>query len=309
MRRRLLAVLLAMQFTLAAAGQGTRAEDQDAVAIRNAIELYMSPDPARVKEAFYPSANLYSEDGKGGLRIIPLDLFLTNLAKGAASGQSRPTMTIDFIDHAGSAATARMTEISDAARVIDYFSLVRDATGWRIVSKTFNVERKTEASGSSSGAMQASVTTPCPSGELQALYFLAGNWSTTESPVSSDGAITGTSRTEKILNGCALWEHRFVEQKGKELFDAHIVLGHDVTTKKMLLFYVDDGSHTQVYEGRHESGGWVFYRKRPGDGGQTILIRVTYAQKGKGFTQTVERSKDRGHSWEVASVTSYLPKS
>jgi hypothetical protein len=93
--------------------------------------------------------------------------------------------------------------------------------------------------------------------------MLPGNWSTAESPVSSDGAITGTSRTEKILNGCALWEHRFVEKKGKELFDAHIVLGHDVTTKKMLLFYVDDGSHTQVYEGRRESGGVGILQRAP----------------------------------------------
>jgi hypothetical protein len=299
-----LAVLLAMQFTLAAAGQGSRAEDQDAIAIRNAIELYMSPDPARVKGAFYPSANLYSEDGKSGLRIIPLDLFLANLAKGAASGQSRPTMTIDFIDHVGSAATVRMTEISDAARVTDYFSLVRDAIGWKIVSKTFNVEPKTEASGPSRGTAQPSAATLCPSNELQALNFMAGKWSTTEAPVPSDGPVTGTSRTERILNGCALWEHRFVEQKSKELFDAHIVLGYDVTTKKMILFYVDDSSHTQVYEGRFEGGSWAFYRERPGESGQTISIRVKFTQKGKGFMQTVERSKDGGHSWEAASATS-----
>jgi hypothetical protein len=309
MQRRLLAVLLATQFALSAAGQGARAEDQESIAVRNAIRLYTSQEPARVKEAFYTSANLYTGDGKGGLRIIPLEQFLANLGKGAAAGRQRPTMTIDFIDHVGNAATVRMTELSDVARVTDYFSLVRDATGWKVVSKTFDVEHKTEANGSSVGAMQPSVATHCPSDELRALNFMAGNWSTTESPVSSDGAITGTSRTEKILNGCALSEHRFVEQKGKELFDAHIVLGHDVTTKKMLLFYVDDGSHTQVYEGRRENVGWAFYRERPGDGGQTMLIRVTYAQKSKGFTQTVERSKDHGHTWEVASVTTYVPKS
>jgi hypothetical protein len=258
MRIRLLAALLATQFTVLAAGQRGPAQDQEAVAIRNANEVYMSPDTGRVKGAFYSPANLYTEDGKGGLRIIPLEQFLANLAKGEASGQSRPTMTIDFIDHAGSAATVRVTEISDVARVTDYFSLVRDATGWKIVSKTFNVEHKAEANSSSQSSMQASAATLCPSDELQALKFLAGNWSTAESPVSSGGAITGTSRTETILNGCALWEHRLVEQKGKELFDAHIILGYDVTTKKMFLFYVDDGSHTQVYEGRREGGSWAF---------------------------------------------------
>jgi hypothetical protein len=308
MRIRLVAAVLATQFALLAAGQDSNAENRETVAIRNSIKLYMSPDPARVKEAFYESANLYTEDGKGGLRIIPLEQFLANLAKGAASGQARPTMTIDFIDYSGNAATAKVTEISDAARITDYFSLVRDTTDWKVVSKTFNVEPKTEANTSAQGSTHVSAAALCPSSELQVLKFLAGNWSTSESPVPSDGAITGTSRTEQILNGCALWEHRVAEQKGKELFDAHVVWGYDVATKKMLLFYVDDGSHTQVYEGRREGGGWAFYRERPADGGQTVLIRVTYAQKGKGFTQTVERSKDHGHNWEVASVTSYEPK-
>src|ERR1022692_3441703 len=132
MRIRLLAALLATQFTVLAAGQRGPAQDQEAVAIRNANEVYMSPDTGRVKGAFYSPANLYTEDGKGGLRIIPLEQFLANLAKGEASGQSRPTMTIDFIDHAGSAATVRVTEISDVARVTDYFSLVRDAPGWKL---------------------------------------------------------------------------------------------------------------------------------------------------------------------------------
>lgn len=137
MRIRVLVAIFAVQFVLLGAGQEANSENREAIAIRSAIKLYMSPDPARVKETFYGSANLYTEDGKGGLRIIPLEQFLSNLAKGVASGQARPTMTIDFIDYSGSAATAKVTEISDAARVTDYFSLVRDATGWKVVSKTF----------------------------------------------------------------------------------------------------------------------------------------------------------------------------
>ena len=44
MRIRLLAALLATQFTVLAAGQRGPAQDQEAVAIRNANEVYMSPD-------------------------------------------------------------------------------------------------------------------------------------------------------------------------------------------------------------------------------------------------------------------------
>jgi hypothetical protein len=308
MQKQLLVALLVSQFTLLAAGQGGHADDRETVGIRNAVELYMSANPVKVREAFYPAANLYTVSEKGDLRTIPVEQFLSNVAKGAASGQARPTMSVDFIDRVATAATVKMTEVSDVARVTDYFSLIRDAHGWKVVSKTFDVEHKTEAEASPQVSKLSSQTL-CPSDELQALNFMTGDWNTAESPTTSIGPITGTSRTEKILNGCAIWEHRYVEQKGKELFDAHIVWGHDVTTNRMLLFYVDDGSHTQVYEGRHSNGGWAFYRERPGDGGRTILIRVRYAQKGKGFTQTVERSKDHGRTWQVTSVTSYEPKS
>jgi hypothetical protein len=218
-------------------------------------------------------------------------------------------MSVDFIDHVRSATTARVTEVSDVARVTDYFSLVRDATGWKVVSKTFDVHHKTEAKVSPQVAGQSATQSLCPSDELLALNFLAGEWHTSERPTTSGGPITGTSRTERILNGCAIWEHRYVEQAGKQLFDAHVVWGYDVTTNRMLLFYVDDGSHTQLYEGRREGGHWAFYRERPGDKDQTILIRVTYAQRSKGFTQEVERSKDHGRTWEIASVISYEPKS
>ena len=305
MRKQLLAAFLTAQLGLLAAGQGGHAEDAETVAIRNAIQLYMSADPVKVREAFYPSANLFMATEKGDVGIIPLEQFLANIARGSASGQAHPEMSIDFIDRVGTAATVKMTEVSNVARVTDYFSLVRDAQGWKVVSKTFNVEHKPEAVASPQNAGQ----TLCPSGEIQALNFMAGEWKTTESPATLSGFVSGTSRTEIILNGCAIWEHRYEEQKGKELFDAHVIWGYDVTTNRMLLFYVDDGSHAQLYEGRRENGSWAFYRERPGDGRQTVLIRVTYGQKGKGFTQTVERSTDQGHTWEVASVTSYEPKS
>jgi hypothetical protein len=129
MRKQLLVALLASQLSLLAAGQGGHAEDKDTGGIRSALELYISPDPAKVREAFYQTADLYSVSDKGELRIIPLEQFLGNIAKGVAAGQPRPTMSIDFIDHVGSAATARVTEVSDVARVTDYFSLVRNATG------------------------------------------------------------------------------------------------------------------------------------------------------------------------------------
>jgi hypothetical protein len=310
MRRLAFVILLALAFPFLAAAQASHPEDDEA-AIRRLAQLYISLAPANLRESFYPAATLYVASAQDGLRVIALKEFLENVAKGAASGEPRPKTSIDLIDHAGNAAIVKIIERSDVATVTDYLSLIRGSDGWKIASKTFNVERKLSAStaGASGIAVgQVQVQNACAAGEMRALDFLAGDWITTESPAAPPGPAIGTSRTEKILDGCAIWEHRYVEQNGKELFDAHVVFGYDAATKRMLLFYVDDRSHTQLYEGHRENDTWAFYRERPGDGEQTVLIRVTYAPGGKGFTQTVERSKDHGATWEQGSVVSYEPK-
>jgi hypothetical protein len=310
MRRPALVMLAALCFPFVAPAQGGHAEDDEA-AIRRVAQLYISLTLANLREAFYPAANLYVANEQGGLRIIPLTEFLENVAKGVTSGEARPKMSIDLIDHVGDAAIVKIIEHSDQATVTDYLSLIRGGNGWKVVSKTFNVERKLPAStaatpGSTVEQVQAQNT--CAAGEMRTFDFMAGDWITSESPVAAPGPAIGTSRTERILDDCAIWEHRYVEQNGKELFDAHVVLGYDAATKRMLLFYVDDRSHTQLYEGHRENGTWTFYRERPGDGGQTVLIRVIYAPRGRGFTQMVERSKDHGATWEPGSVVSYEPK-
>jgi len=71
MRKQLLVALLASQLSLLAGGQGGHAENKDTVGIRSALELYISPDPAKVREAFYRTANLYSARP----RDVRIDLF------------------------------------------------------------------------------------------------------------------------------------------------------------------------------------------------------------------------------------------
>jgi hypothetical protein len=294
---------------LFAAAQAPQADEKENAEIRAVIQTYISPDPTKVATAFHPAANLFMSGEQNEIRVIPLSQFLENVAKSAAAGQVRPLASIDFIDRVGNAATARITEISSSARVTDYFSLVRGSASWKIVSKTFNVERNLQAqSPPAASAGHAPGQNLCPSTEIRAFDFLAGDWTTSESPTSNAAPATGFSRTEKILNGCAIWEHRYVERQGKELFDAHVIWGYDITTKRMLLFYVDDASHTQLYEGRQESGSWAFYRERPDADGQPILIQVTYKPTSKGFTQTVKRSKDHGKTWDAGSVVTYEPK-
>jgi hypothetical protein len=310
-----IALMLAVNFqtnaqvqSASASGQRTQAADEHA-AIRRVAELYMTFEQAKLREAFYPTANLYLATEQGQLRTIPFAQFLENAAKGAASGRLTPKMSIDLIDHEGSAAIVKITEHSDDATVTDYLSLIRGGEGWKVVSKTFYVNHK--ALPASSGPVadaQAPSQNSCSNTAISGFTFMVGDWITSESPVPATGATTGTSRTETVLDGCAIWEHRYVEQNGKEVFDAHVVWGYDSTTKRMLLFYIDDRSHTQLYEGRLENGSWAFYREQPDTDGRTLLLRVKYAQKGSGFTQSVERSSDQGATWTPGSVVSYEPK-
>jgi hypothetical protein len=291
-----------------ASNQKNQAEEEH-VAIRRVAQLYMTFDQAKLREAFYPTANLYLATEQGELRTIPFAQFLENVAKGAASGRAVPKMSIDLIDHEGSAAIVKITEHSDDATVTDYLSMIRGNEGWKVVSKTFYVNHKAQPVPSGRATeTQPQSQNACANTAISGFTFMVGDWITLESPVSAGGASTGASRTEAVLDGCAIWEHRYVEQNGKEVFDAHVVWGYDSVTKRMLLFYIDDRSHTQLYDGRFENGSWAFYRERPDTDGRIILIRVKYAQKGSGFTQSVERSSDHGTTWGAPSIVSYEPK-
>jgi hypothetical protein len=303
------------QSATAPQSQAPAATDDDA-AIRHVAELYMSFETAKLRECFYPQSNLYVAGPQGELRIVPFDKFLENVQKGEVSGRARPTSTIDFVDHVGTAAVVKITEHSADATVTDYLSLIRIAEGWKVVAKTFYVDHKPQPNSNVPAAAPSSpLPSPCEAAtaEIRAFDYMLGDWTTTYSPAPAVGTAVGTSHSEKILDGCAILEHRHIEQNGKTLFNADVIWGYDSVKKQMLLFYVDDHEHTQLYEGRRENGGWSFYRDRPDKDGTTITIRVTYAPqttpKGNGFTQTVNRSKDHGATWELGqSATTYEPK-
>jgi hypothetical protein len=137
---------------------------------------------------------------------------------------------------------------------------------------------------------------------------MIGSWSTSDASAANVPAAEGQSTVEAMLDGCIVHEHRHITRQGKKLFDGDAYWGYDVTTKHWLLFYFDDASHAQVYEGREDSGHLSFYRERPDPDGEMILIRITYAPAAKGYTQTVERSGDHGGTWLPGGITAYLPK-
>jgi hypothetical protein len=170
-------------------------------------------------------------------------------------------------------------------------------------------EKRTSVAVIAQAAQLSGTDRPCAAADHRRLDFMIGSWNTSDGPANNAPRAEGYSTVEAMLDGCIVHEHRHVTRQGKKLFDGDAYWGYDVTTKRWLLFYLDDASHAQVYEGREDSGHLAFYRERPDPDGKMIVIRITYAPVGNGYTQAVERSADHGATWTSGGITTYLPKS
>jgi hypothetical protein len=274
-------------------------EDSEIKAVRHVAELYISGDPTNLIEAFYPSSNLFTTDEKDALRTIPFSEYLDRVKKNAGAAKADRKATINSIDRTGNAATAKITTLTPDSKVTDYLSMLRLNGQWKIVSKTFVVERRTQASTSGG---------PCSASDHRRFEFMIGAWNTSDPARGTFPSSEGNSTVEPILNGCVIHEHRHITQLGKALFDGDAYWGYDSTTKRWLLFYIDDQSHAQLYEGREDAGHLAFYRERPDPDGKPVLIRIAYEPTNRGYTQTVHRSADQGVTWEPGGVTTYQPK-
>jgi hypothetical protein len=279
----------------------------DTEALRKAAEMYVSAQPANLEAAFYPEANLYTTDEKGALRIIPFHEYLERVRKNGGAAANRHS-TIGAVERTGDAAVVEVVTTAPDLKVTDYLSLLRIQGNWKVVSKTFFVDRHGAQAVADPLAGAKPADPSCATSEHHALEFMIGTWQTSDPGQGNEAPTEGVSTVEAMLDGCVVHEHRHVTRKGKVLFDGDAYWGYDVTTKHSLLFYMDDASHLQVYEGRENDGGLAFYRERPDQDGTPVLIRISYKAAPPGYTQTVERSKDHGATWKPGGVTTYLPK-
>ena len=307
MPRGIWAPALFVVLLLSLASAQTSSNDSDEInAIRNVANLYISAQPGNLERAFWPSSNLYTTDDKAGLRVIPFAEYLERVKKNTNANSTRHS-TIGMVQHAGDAAIVEVITTTPQAQITDFLSLLKLEGTWKIVSKTFYVDRQAKnAAGSNQPG--TSGRTDCNSREHHTLDFMVGEWRTSESPADSAAPAQGESTVEAVLDGCIVHEHRHVMRDGKALFDGDAYWGYDVTTKRQLLFYMDNASHIQVYEGREAEGRLAFYRERADPDGKPVLIRITYKPAKEGYTQEVGRSLDHGSTWTNGGVTTYLPK-
>jgi putative lumazine-binding protein/uncharacterized protein DUF1579 len=306
--RRLVLFISAIAFlSLAFAQVRTGDVDPEIGAIRAVADAYISAEPARLREAFLPSMNLYTTDEKGSLRTIPFAEYLQRVAASANALHEERQASIDLVDRTGNVAVVKVTTIRPQVKVTDYLSLVRIEKQWKIVNKSFSVEPRSASASPQCSSQTPSTDRPCV--DHRRYDFMIGAWRTIDPGTATVAAAEGESTVEAVLDGCIVHEHRSVSRQGKRLFDGDAYWGYDSTTKHWLLFYMDDMSHMQVYEGREDSGHLAFYRERPEPDGKLILIRIVYAlASSTSYTQTVERSSDHGTTWQPAGVTTYQAK-
>jgi hypothetical protein len=296
--------LVILEVTTLSARSGATAPEVDA--IRSVADAYISADPARLRDAFLPGMNLYTTDEKEGLRTIPLAEYLQRVSANAAREERHST--IDLVDRTGNAAIVKITTIRPKATVTDYLSLVRIEKHWKIVNKTFSVEGRNSPDAAAQSQPKAA-DKPCSAQDHRKFDFKIGTWQTSDPGTATVAASAGESTVGAMLDSCIAHEHRTVSRQRKRVFDGDAYWGYDATTKHWLLFYMDDQSHMQVYEGREEGGHLAFYRERPDPDGKPILIRIVYAPvNASRYTQAVERSSDHGATWEPAGVTTYQSK-
>lgn len=314
------AFLLACAATLIARAQTPATKSTDQAAIRAVVEDYLSAEPARLKHAFLATTNLYTTDDKQNLRTIPFEEYFQHVSANTQPDEHHST--IDFIDQTGNTAIAKATTIRTTAKVTDYLSVVRIQGNWQIVNKIFSVERPAADQAAGQAASQvaneaatqpaqtqqqsASPARPCAASDHRIFDFMVGLWRTSSPANVGGGATEGASTIETVLDGCIIHEHRNLSRDGKRLFDGDGYWGYDSVKKQWLLFYMDDQSHMQVYEGRQDGGKIGFYRERPDPDGKPILIRIVYTPTGNSaYTQAVERSADNGATWQLSGVTTY----
>jgi hypothetical protein len=302
-------IIVTLALSTAAVSDTAAVIDPELAAIRATAEAYLSASPEKLRSVFLPSMSLFTTDDKESLRVIPFAEYLQRVSGNTASKEDVHT-SIESIDRAGSAAIVKIVTTRANVTVTDYLSLLRIEKRWKIVNKTFAVQPRAASDVSTAQAnQQQAVSVACSPADHREFDFMLGSWRTSDPGNATVAASEGESTIEATLNGCVIHEHRRLFRDGKRLFDGDAYWGYDLTTKHWLLFYMDDQSHMQVYEGRAEAEKLAFYRERPDPDGKLILIRIIYSPvSGSGYIQAVSRSADHGATWQSAGTTSYQAK-
>ncbi len=139
---RLIAILLLLATPVVAQTPSAGAED---AAVRAAVEHYFrghaTGDGAHFRNVFHPESKLFFvRDGK--FMQWTSEEYISRSKGTPAPDEAERKRTVEWIDVTGDTAVAKVRLDYPGALFTDYLSLLKIDGTWKIVNKTFYVERK-----------------------------------------------------------------------------------------------------------------------------------------------------------------------
>lgn len=112
------------------------------IPINNYFQGHATGNPDFIRKAFLPEGRVvFVRDGK--LMQRTAEEFAAGFPGQAAADEAQRKRTIESIDIAGNAATAKIVLDYPAVKFTDYMSLLKVDGEWKIINKTFYAEPKT----------------------------------------------------------------------------------------------------------------------------------------------------------------------
>src|SRR4029077_2302343 len=89
----------------------TGAVDPEIDAIRAVADAYISADPAKLRDAFLPSANLYTDDDTEAVRTTPFAEYLRSVSPNPRAGPGALKASINSVQRTGNVAIVKVTTV------------------------------------------------------------------------------------------------------------------------------------------------------------------------------------------------------
>lgn len=141
--------------------------------------------------------------------------------------------------------------------------------------------------------------TPCEhTAENRQFDFWVGEWSVE----TTTGQQAGTSKVERILNGCALLENWSGLGDGKSL---NI---YNVNRKQWQQFWVDAGGEVHEYAGGLVNGEMRFEGPAADHAGNRTMRRMTFSRLDGGRVKQKGEVSSDGKNWSLEYELIYVPK-
>src|SRR4029077_13017129 len=120
MKRLVIVIVITLLSVVASTNAQTSTVDPEIDAVRGVADAYISADPARLRDVFLPTMNLYTTDANGALRTIPFAEYIQRVSANANAAREERHSGIDLVERTGDVAIVKITTIGPQVKVTDY---------------------------------------------------------------------------------------------------------------------------------------------------------------------------------------------